>query len=333
MRKILSSKMGFFATAVILLWLKSYIVYSFEFNLNIQNSIQQFLLFLNPLSSALIFLGIALFARGKKAGIWIIAIDMFMNLLLYANVVFYRFNSDFITLPVLTQTSNFGSLGGSIASLVLWTDLLYLVDIIALIALYNWSKKDWSVERVKVRKPLLILATGAIVFSINLGLAEADRLQLLKRTFDRNYIVKYLGVYNFSIYDTIQSLQTSTQRVLADSNDITEIENYTKNKFAEPNPELFGKGEGKNIIKIHLESFQSFLIDYELHGEEVTPFINSLIRDQNEGFTNFDNFFHQTEQGKTADAELLVDNSLYGLPQGSAFVTKGTNTYQTLPAR
>src|SRR5699024_8170940 len=116
MKKILSSRMGLFTTAVILLWLKSYLVYSFEFNLNIQNSIQHFLLFLNPLSSALIFLGIALFSRGKKVGIWLITIDALMNLLLYANVVFYRFNSDFITLPVLTQTSNFGSLGGSIAN-------------------------------------------------------------------------------------------------------------------------------------------------------------------------------------------------------------------------
>src|SRR5699024_7490652 len=44
----------------------------------------------------------------------------------------------------------------------------------------------------------------------------------------------------------------------------------------------------------------------------------------------YENFFHQTEQGKTADAELIVDTSLYGLPQGSAFVTKGKNTYQAL---
>lgn len=332
MKKIQSSKMGFFAVAVMLLWIKSYLVYSFDFNLDIQNSIQHFLLFLNPLSSALIFLSIALFARGRKAGIWMITIYIFMNILLYSNVVFYRFNSDFITLPVLTQTSNFASLGGSIADLVAWTDLLYLIDIMILITVYRWSRKDWSIERIRLRKPLIIIAAGVIIFSVNLGLAETDRPQLLKRTFDRNYIVKYLGIYNFSIYDTIQSLQTSTQRVLADSNDITEIENYTKNKYAEPNPELFGTGKGKNIIKIHLESFQSFLIDYELHGEEVTPFINSLIRDQEEDFTYFENFFHQTEQGKTADAELIMDNSLYGLPQGSAFVTKGTNTYQALPA-
>ena len=155
---------------------------------------------------------------------------------------------------------------------------------------------------------------------------------MLKRTFDRNYIVKYLGAYNFTIYDALQNLKTSTERVLADSNDVIEVQNYTDNKYAEPNPELFGIAKGKNIIKIHLESFQSFLIDYELHGEEVTPFINSLVHDETQNFTYFENFFHQTEQGKTADAELIMDNSLYGLPQGAAFVTKGKNTYQALPA-
>ena len=167
---------------------------------------------------------------------------------------------------------------------------------------------------------------------MNLGLAEADRPQLLKRTFDRNYIVKYLGAYNFTIYDALQNVKSSTQRVLADSSDVTEVQNYTDNKYAVPDDELFGIAKGKNVIKIHLESFQSFLIDYELNGEEVTPFINSLVHDKEEDFTYFENFFHQTEQGKTADAELIMDNSLYGLPQGSAFVTKGKNTYQALPS-
>ncbi|HLR67413.1 LTA synthase family protein [Virgibacillus alimentarius] len=332
MKKILSSKMGFFSVAVVLLWLKSYLIYLTAFNLDIENEVQQFLLFFNPLSSALIFLGIALFAKGKRAGIWIIIIDTLMSFLLYANVVFYRANNDFITIPMLTQTSNFGSLGGSIASLVEWYDLLYIVDIVILIAVFVWTRKSWSSERMKIKKPLLVLAAGVITFAVNLGLAEADRPQLLKRTFDRNYIVKYLGTYNFTIYDGIQSLKSSTQRVLADSSDITEVENYTKNKYAEPNPDLFGVAEGKNIIKIHLESFQSFLIDYKLHGEEVTPFLNSLVHDQEKNFTYFDNFFHQTEQGKTADAELIMDTSLYGLPQGAAFVTKGNNTYQALPA-
>ncbi|WP_106495157.1 LTA synthase family protein [Lentibacillus sp. Marseille-P4043] len=332
MKNIPSSKMGFFFVAVILLWIKSYVIYEFEFNLDIQNGLQQFLLFINPLSSALIFLGIALFAKGKRAGIWTIIIDFLMSFLLYANVVYYRFNNDYITLPTLTQTDNFGSLGGSIASLAEWYDVFYFLDVIILIALFAWNRHSWSINRMPVRKPLIVMAVGVIVFTVNLGLAEIDRPQLLKRTFDRNYIVKYLGSYNFALYDAAQSIHSSTQRVFADSSDITEVENYTKNKYAEPNQELFGVAKGKNIIKIHLESFQSFLIDYKLHGEEVTPFLNSLVHDQSKNFTYFDNFFHQTEQGKTADAEFILDNSIYGLPQGAAFVTKSNNTYQALPA-
>jgi lipoteichoic acid synthase len=331
-KKLISTKMGFFITVLVLFWLKTYFIYKIEFDLGVKGSIQEFLLFLNPLSSGLILLGITLFSRGHKFGRRLIIMHVLMGAILYANVVFYRFNSDFITLAVLMQTDNFGSLGGSILSLIQWRDLLYVIDIIALIVLYRKVKGNWSETRIKIRKPLIILALGVFVFSINLGLAETDRPQLLERAFDRNYLVKYLGIYNFIAYDTIQSANTSTQRVLADSDDITVVENYTKTKYAEPNPAYFGTGEGKNIIKIHLESFQSFLIDFELHGEEVTPFINSLVHDESQDFTYFDNFFHQTEQGKTADAELIMDNSLYGLPQGSAFVMKGDNTYQSFPA-
>src|SRR5690606_38739310 len=104
---------------------------------------------------------------------------------------------------------------------------------------------------------LMVLTSGVILFVVNLGLAEIDRPQLLQRTFDRNYIVKYLGAYNFTIYDAVQSVKSSKQRVMASSDDMTEVENYTKSKYAQPNPEYFGKAKGKNIIKIHLESFQT----------------------------------------------------------------------------
>src|SRR5699024_4077277 len=98
------------------------------------------------------------------------------------------------------------------------------------------------------------------------------------------------------------------------STDVSEVQNYTDNKYAKPDEDIFGIAKDKNVIKIHLESFQSFLIDYELDGEEVTPFLNSLVNDEEKNFTYYENFFHQTEQGKTADAELIMDNSLYGFP-------------------
>ena len=75
---------------------------------------------------------------------------------------------------------------------------------------------------------------------------------------------------------------------------------------------------------------QEFLIDYKLNGEEVTPFLNSLTRDENTIY--FDNFSIKQLKVKQSDAEFMLENSLFGLPQGSAFTTKGLNTYQAAPA-
>src|SRR5699024_7925465 len=183
----------------------------------------------------ILFLGIGLFAKGKRAGVFIFVTDVILSFILYANVVYYRFNNDFITLPTLTQTSNIGSLGGSILDLVAWHDDLYKFDFMLLFTLCMTTMTNLSARLLLLLKLMIILTAGVVALTINLGLAEIDRPQLLKRTFDRTYIVKYLGTYNFMIYDMVLSLKSSTQRVMANSNDITNVENYTKDKYAKPN--------------------------------------------------------------------------------------------------
>ncbi|PAE26594.1 LTA synthase family protein [Bacillus sp. 7894-2] len=327
---ILNKYIGFFFLAVFLLWMKTYITQMTQFNLGIESALQQFLLFINPLGSSLLFLGIAFFFKGRRKYIALMVMYFFLSFLLFANAVYYRFFNDFITLPTLTQTQNFGDVSGSISSLLQPTDIFFFLDFIVLAGLLIFKAvKIETKDLTRRRSAALIYASLAISFA-NLGLAETDRPELLTRGFDRNYIVKYLGMYNYTIYDAVQSTKASAQRVMADSSDTTEVINFTKSNYADPNPKYFGKAEGMNVIYLHLESIQTFLMNYELHGEEVTPFLNSLIKEENT--TYFDNFFHQTAQGKTADAEFILENSLYGLPQGSAFTTKGMNTYNAAPA-
>ncbi|MGW6301257.1 LTA synthase family protein [Peribacillus butanolivorans] len=324
--------LGFFFIAVLMFQIKTYIGYRVEFNLGIENGLQQFLLFINPISSAILFFGLALLAKGKKSFKWIIRLNLLMSLWLFCNIVYYRSFTDFITLPTLTQVrNNAGDLGPSVLELFKPHDVLYFLDTILLIVLYKF--KDFKLEDIKVKRRTvgMVYLAGLAIFAINLGLAEKDRPQLLSRTFDRNYIVKYLGMYNYTVYDAVQNTKTYAQRATANSTDIAEVVNYTKATSAEPNPKYFGAAEGKNVIYLHLESMQNFLIDYKLNGEEVTPFLNSLAHD-NSDFMYFDNFFHQVGQGKTADAEFMLENSLFGLPQGAAFTNRSQNTYQAAPA-
>lgn len=320
---------AFFAIAVVLFWIKTYAAYLIEFNLGIDNTLQKFLLFINPLSSALFFFGLALLFKKHMKKVLIVT-HFILSFLLYANIAYYRFFSDFITVPVLMQTkTNAGQLGDSALSLMSPFDILYFTDFFILIALSLTVFKSVKVESRKSFKVVLLFSIT--VFLFNLGLAEKDRPQLLSRSFDRNYLVKYLGAYNFTIYDVIQNIKSSGQRALADSSDITEVENYRKANFSAPNPEYFGKAKGMNVVYIAMESLQSFIIDYKMpDGQEVTPFLNSLVHN-NEAFY-FDNFFHQTGQGKTSDAEFLMENALYPMAQGAVFVNKAQNTYHALPA-
>ncbi|HLO12616.1 MAG TPA: LTA synthase family protein, partial [Pseudoneobacillus sp.] len=227
-------------------------------------------------------------------------------------------------------TQNFGDVSGSVTSLLRPYDFLFFIDIVILIGLLAFRLVKIEIKDMNRRKVSVLFSLSLAISCANLSLAEVDRPQLLTRGFDRNYIVKYLGMYNYTIYDAVKSTKASAQRVMANSDDMTEVINYTKSNYAEPNPNNFGAGKGMNVIYLHLESMQNFLINYKLNGEEVTPFLNSLVNEKNTLY--FDNFYHQTGQGKTSDAEFMLENSLYGLPQGSAFTTKGLNTYQAAPA-
>lgn len=317
-----------FSLIIILFSLKTYIVYQVEFDLGIKNDIQQFLLFINPYSSAIFVFAFALALSGKARKRAYVIISFLMSFILYANVMYYRFFNDFITLPVLMQTKNFGDLGGSAFALLKPYDILYFTDFLIVIGLFALGYFK-SQEKVKQRTVLAVYVAAILIFLANLTMAEIDRPQLLTRSFDRNYLVKYLGTYNYHVYDAIQTVKSSSQRALADSNDITEVENFIKANHAAPNEDYFGVGKGMNVIYVSLESFQNFLIDYKLNGQEVTPFLNSLVRDENTFY--FDNFFHQTGQGKTSDAEFLMENSLFPLPQGAVYMTKAQNTYQAMP--
>lgn len=329
-KDLLNKFLGFYILAVVMLWLKTYITQTAQFNLGVEGALQHFLLLLNPLGSAMLFLGFSFLFRGKKKYTSLVIIYTLMSILLYANVVYYRFFSDFITLPTIFQTQNFGDLGGSILSLLKPYDILFFVDVFAMIFLRFSGKIQKQTTAMGYKKAFAIIAFALAISIVNLGLAETSRPQLLSRGFDRNYIVKYLGMYNYTIYDTVETMKASSERALADSSDITEVINYTKSNYANPNPKYFGAAKGMNVIYLHLESFQNFLIDYQLNGQEVTPFLNSLAKDKNTLY--FDNFFHQTGQGKTSDAEFMLENSLFGLPQGSAYITKAQNTYQAAPS-
>ncbi|WNB93547.1 LTA synthase family protein [Bacillus sp. NEB1478] len=315
----------FFFIAIALLWIKTYIVYKTAFDMPMDNKMQEFILFINPISSIVLFLGVTLYFKGKAHRRMIVAISAIMSFVMYANMVFYRFFTDFITIPVLFQTSNMGDLGNSIFELIQPTDILLFVDIIVLA--YFMRRYDYRPARASRKQVTLTFMAALVLFIVNVGIAETERPQLLTRTFDREMLIKNIGTYNYHIYDSILQSKAKAQRAFADGSEITDIENYTRANYKEPNPEMFGKAKGKNVFVISLESTQNFVINESVNGKEITPFLNDLTKNS----YYFPNFYHQTGQGKTSDSEFLVDNSLFPLPSGAVYFTHSQNEYNAAP--
>ncbi|MCJ0544527.1 LTA synthase family protein [Enterococcus cecorum] len=319
------------------MWLKNMLAYTLDFHLSLENALQHFILIINPIATTLLLLSVGLYVRRKKpAYITMMVIYFIMTALLFSNAVYYREFTDFITINTMLGAGKVASgLGESAIKLFRPYDILYWLDFILLVFALATKRIKMDETPVRARMAFAFSTLAVMIFSGNLFLAESDRPELLTRTFSRDYLVKYLGINAFTVYDGVQTYKTTQVRAQASATDMDEVAEYVKGHYAKPNDQYFGLAKGRNVIYIHLESTQQFLIDYKLKDEngvehEVMPFINSLYH-SNSTFS-FSNFFHQVKAGKTSDSETLFENSLFGLNQGALFTQLGgKNTFEAAP--
>lgn len=328
----LNTRTGFFILTLALLWIKTYAVYVNKFSLGISDGMQRFLLLLNPLPAGLLLLGIALYFRGKKSYWIMMIVDLIASLWLFANVLYYREFSDFLSMGIIKSSGSVSNnLSLSIGEILHLSDLWIFADVIVLTLLLVFKVIKIDTRPIKFRYPIGVTLLSCVLFAANLGLAEKNRPQLLTRTFDNNYIVKYLGINFYAAYNAYQTHKESATRASASSSDMDQVLKFLEKNKTTVNPEYYGKAKGKNVFVFHLESFQQFMINYKVNGKEVTPNINQFYSDQST--ISFDNFYHQVGQGKTSDAETMLETSLFGLPSGSVMTSYGTNnTFQAMPA-
>lgn len=326
------TKLGFFTVVVVFFWIKTYLTYITKFNLGVVGSMQNFLLLINPLPTAILLIGIGLFFKGRKSYWIMVIIDFLLSLWLFSNILYYREFSDFLSTSIIkTSGSTSDNLGKSIAGITKGTDFLVFLDVVIIVLLIAFKVFKIDVRRLKLKVSLLIEGLAVVLIGTNLTMAQKDRSGLLTRTFDNNYIVKYLGLNAFAVYDGVKTAQNNAIMAKANHSDLKTVQAYIKKNYIAPNPEYYGVAKNKNVLVIHLESFQQFLIDYKWHGKEVTPNLNKLYHANDT--ISFDNFFNQVGQGKTSDAEMMLENSIFGLQSGSAMSSYGTsNTFESAPA-
>lgn len=332
----MSTRLGFVLTLLLLYWFKTMWAYTVDFNLDIQGPYQIFLAVINPLPISLLLIGLALYIKRTKL-FYSLAFGIYLLLFIWliSNSIYYREFTDFVTVNTMLASSKVSAgLGAAALELFRPWDVIYILDfpILAFFFFKKWIRMDK--RPFNKRASFAVTSLSAMLFSANLFLAEIDRPELLTRGFSNYYVVRALGLPAFLGYSANQTYAANKERSKASEADLKPVEEYIQQHYAKPNPEYFGMAKGRNVIYIHLESFQQFLIDYKLKVDdkeyEVTPFLNSLYHSK-ETFA-FSNVFNQVKAGKTSDAETMIETGLFGLNQGSFMVNYGgTNTQQAAP--
>jgi lipoteichoic acid synthase len=262
---------------------------------------------------------------------FLLLFNIFVTAVLFSDLLFYRFFSSVLDIPVLYQFRQVKGVSSSISALFHKRDLLLFVDLVFLIPylLRLYSKRKGRRFPVRVRwtqaAALFVVAIGVLLFNMN-SVAKAYGSEVFKEVYSNKTVLQRMGILNYHLVDLVQFVGNHKTSIPSDEENT--IQSYMdEHRQTASKPKLNGVAKGKNVIIVQLEAMQNFLIGKSVDGQEVTPNLNKLMKSS----LYFDNYFTQIGQGNTSDAEFMSLNSLYPAEAGSAYILKSANTFQSMP--
>lgn len=282
------------------------------------------------IASILVLVSFSVLFKGKKRTKFLYIMDIIISIILVADIMYYRYFKDIITVSELGNAKLLGGVSSSVGSLVDIKDFLYFVDIIILFFLIKKINKKISSSHTL----LIRLSSFFFIFIIGLCLdiksvyaVSKEQPALLSSMSNRIYLTKLIGNLNFHAIDAYNFVSTKTKNLKPLSNDRkTEITNFLQKNSQSTSSNLTGSMQGKNVIVIQVEALQQFVINKKINGQEITPNLNKWLNK----CLYFDNYFYQVAGGTTSDAEFMSNNSLYPAQSGAAYYNYSNDTYSSL---
>lgn len=285
------------------------------------------------------FWAVALPRYARFVVLWML--NAVLSLLIFADLVYFRYFGDFITVPVLFQAGQVGALGGSIANLLAWRDLVFWLDLLItapLLVLLRQPLRRSPGLRLRRPAELGIRAALAVIAGL-IGLVFV--LQPLKAYTDKygsnlfinNWwnvaVYNVTGLLGFHYFDAKKFVDERLNRKPLTPEEEAAAREWMERQRQERQADdgLYGTQRGNNVLLLQAEAFQNFFIGRTIGGKEITPNLNRLI----EEVAYFENFHHQVGQGRTVDAEFVVNSSLYPLYTGSVYREYPDRDYDALP--
>lgn len=287
---------------------------------------------LASLSIGLLAFGPAMVLRRRGRYIWLTVAAFLLELLFVAQFIYFLSFDTFIRGSALRYISYVGAVGDSI-KVQLNPLLLFFAVMLPVIGLWYWFVDRKKPEpRYSLKTRLIALAGVALLFvGTFMGMLSIEQRkhgglgELLNVPYDNSTMVTKVGVHMYSVLDTYRYFVTARGITEADK---TYVQDWANNRPPAQTPGVnFGIAKGKNVIAVQLESYENFVINRTIQGQEITPNLNKLVKES----AYYPNYHDQVSTGRTADGEFETQNSLLPTMDRVAFFEYATHDYAGLP--
>lgn len=287
-------------------------IFLFSFVLLLKSAVAWFVVFNDGPSWSIVFTEIPFFIivfsliewfATKRKILYYMISNLFITLIYFAVLMYYKYYGVIATYHALQQADKVTKVGESTYSLITPYYLFIFVDIVFFLFfmfrpkyIARWKERGSR----RMNRPVLIVITavsfGLCIFNIWPNHASMNEIKKAKS----------MGILNYEVYTLFAD--TTEKDEIINSKEISQKSIDELKSITTPvSPQYWGVDKGKNLIVVQMESFQNFLIGLTLDGQEITPNLNKLAKEN----IYFSNFYTNAGQGTTSDAEFVVNSSFY----------------------
>jgi len=256
------------------------------------------------------------------------------TLIFTANSIYYTFYTNFASVGELATLSQAETVTASIFDNLKIADFIYLF--IPIIFYYVHQKLRFSsyynyIQKIEksVKMFGITIGIGVAFLGVRLIVSNASDFSRLAKLWNRESVVERFGILLYQGNDVFQMLIPKINSLFGYEEAYEVFNKYfedeDRNKYSGEN-KYTGILDGYNVVYVHMESIQNFLMNLEFNGEVVTPNLNKLA---SEGMF-FSNFYPQISTGTSSDAEYIMLSGLMPSSSGTIFVSYYDNTFNTI---
>lgn len=270
--------------------------------------------------------------KPKKQFRYFFVFSLVFTLICVVNSVYYNNYVSFASFSLLKSSAQLlGVTDAVVENVMELKDFMFLFQPVILIFVHRYLKGKGYYSKVaeaEVGKERLLntVVVGLITLGFFISTLTSTDIGRLNKQWNPNLIMMKFGAYTYQFNDLFATLKSEINPLFGyDEAAKTFREYYGENKERQTNAytDIF---KGKNVIAIHAESIQNFLLETSFNGEYVTPNLRKLA---SEGLY-FSNFYAQESVGTSSDSEFTYSTSLLPASRGTVFVNYFDRDYTSI---